>query len=250
MQTERAAIVNPRAMEPFGEALRAHFEGEKNVLLTLRRDDGVEVPLPIATFFREEPEFSPLEGTALRLCRGHVLDVGAGTGKHSLALQRRGHSVTAIDINTDAVVVMRRSGVQAAVCEDVFCMRGFLYDTLLLLGHGIGMVESIDGLKRFLHHARTLLSPEGELLLDSLDVRATNDPANHGYQERNKAAGRYVGEIRIQFEFRGNCGPFCGWLQVDPETLSAHAESAGWNCTIVHRDPGGDYLARLWRGGT
>ncbi|MCL5266811.1 MAG: hypothetical protein M1469_01760 [Bacteroidetes bacterium] len=57
------------------------------------------------------------------------------------------------------------------------------------------MTETIDGLDRFLAHAHVLLSDEGQLLLDSLDVRITDDPVNFAYHEANRIAGRYIGEI-------------------------------------------------------
>ena len=101
------------------------------------------------------------------------------------------------------------------------------------------------GLDRFLAHAHRSLSETGQVLLDSLDVRITDDPGNLAYHEANRQAGRYLGEIRIQSEFRGERGPFGGWLQVDAETLRAHAELAGWHAEVVHREESGDYLARL-----
>jgi len=61
----------------------------------------------------------------------------------------------------------------------------------------------------------------------------------------NRQAGRYIGEIRLQFDFRGKTGPYCGWVHVDAESLKAHAESAGWACEIVHREESSEYLAQL-----
>ncbi|MBI4720610.1 MAG: hypothetical protein HY770_05220 [Chitinivibrionia bacterium] len=109
------------------------------------------------------------------------------------------------------------------------------------------MVETIEGLKRFLARAHSLLAVNGQLLVDSLDVRVTGDSKNLAYHEANREAGRYIGEIRMQFEFQGRKGPYCGWLQVDAETLREHSESAGWRCEIAHQEMNGDYLARLTR---
>ena len=239
--------MNAKAMEPHGKALLAYLGGDSSAELIVRRDDGQETAIPVSLFFRDEPVFTEIERMAIGLCEGRVLDIGAGAGSLSAALQRRGHPVTAIDISPEAVAVAGRRGVVDVLCADIFSFEGGPFDTLLMMGHGIGMVETIEGLKRFLVCARSLLAVNGQLLVDSLDVRITDDSENLAYHEANRKAGRYIGEIRMQFEFQGMRGPCCGWLQVDPETLREHSESAGWRCEVVHQGEHGDYLARLTR---
>ena len=237
--------MEPRSMTPQGLALKAYFEGDKEARLTVRRDDGVEYALPVSHFFRAPAEFTPLETAALARCRGRVLDIGAGSGLHSLALQERGQAVTALEISPEAVEVMARRGVRDARCADIFQFQGGPFDTLLMLGHGIGITENLAGLECFLERARRLLAPGGRLLLDSTDVRRTDDPRHLAYHEANRKAGRYVGEIRIQLEFAGRSGPHCGWLHVDPETLADRAAHAGWPCEVILEEPGWGYLACL-----
>jgi len=116
-----------------------------------------------------------------------------------------------------------------------------------MMGHGIGLVETIAGLDRFLAHAQTLLSNQGRILLDSLDVRVTDDPANLAYHRSNQQAGGYIGEVRIQFEYQAHKGPYCGWLHVDSVTLMKRAASAGWKCEVVVAEENGNYLAQLTR---
>ena len=239
--------MNPQAMEPFGNALVAYFEGDTGAEVVVRRDDGLAAPIPVSHFFRDESGFTEIEKNAIMLCKGHILDIGAGTGLHSIVMQRKGCQVTAIDISPQAAGIMKLIGVKDVRYADVFEFDGGPFDTLLMLGHGIGMAESMVGLDRFLSKARTLLTDGGQVIMDSLDVRMTDSPANLAYHEANRQAGRYVGEIRIQFEFRGMNGPFCGWLQVDDETLSQHAGMWGWQCEIIQRGDTGDYLARLNR---
>ena len=241
--------MNPEAMAPFGKALLAYSQGSKNAELIVRRDDGNEAPIPASVFFRQPSQFTPIEKAALGLCRGHVLDVGAGTGMHSLELRRMGHQVTSMDINPEAVSIMKQRSLEDVYCADIFDFKDGSYDTLLMLGHGIGLVETITGLHRFLEHARTLISTDGQLLLDSLDVRATDDPANLAYHETRRKEGRYIGEIGLQFEFEGQVGPFCHWLQVDADTLKEHAASAGWQCETIRQEQSGDHLAKLTRSG-
>jgi SAM-dependent methyltransferase len=242
--------MDEKSMDPYGEALLDFYKGDLSAKVVVHRDDGWAEPLPVSVFFRTPPEFSPLEQTASNLCRGYVLDVGAGTGCHSLALQERGLKVMAIDISPQAVEIMSKRGIAETRRIDVYEFSGGCFDTLLLMLHGIGMVETISGLDRFLHHAHKLVAPGGQIVFDSLDVRRTADPRHLGFQEANRQAGRYFGEIRMQFEYKGRTGPLFGWLHVDPETLADHAGKAGWECRVVSREENGNYLAQLTVAGS
>jgi SAM-dependent methyltransferase len=237
--------MNPKAMEPFGRALLAYFEGDTSAELIVRREDGQVSPLPVSLFFRDPSEFTPIDNASIDRSTGHVLDVGAGTGVHSLVLQRNGLPVTDIDISPYAVNIMKQRGLRDVYCADIFDFQGVHFDTILMMGHGIGMVETLAGLRQFLAKAHRLLSEDGQVLLDSLDVRITDNPSDLAYHEANRQAGRYIGEIRMQFEFQDKEGPYCGWLHVDADTLKDHAESAGWRCEVVCREESGDYLSRL-----
>ena len=232
-------------MQPFGAALAAFEEGDAGAELLMHRDDGFSVAIPVSHFFRPVPEEGGLEAVALDRCTGRVLDCGAGTGRHAFVLQERGLEVTAIDVCREAVEVMSRRGVRDARRADALSFEGGPFDTLLLLGHSIGMVETIAGLDAFLGRLPRLVAPRGQVLLDSVDVRATDDPAHLAYHEANRRAARYVGEIRVALEFRGVRGPPYGWLQVDGETLSAHAERVGWTCEVLAAGEGGERLFRL-----
>lgn len=239
--------MRPEDMDIHGAALWAYFEGETGAVEIVRTDACRESPVPVRHFFRTPPEFAALVNAALARCGGRVLDAGAGSGLHTLALQEMGLAVTAVDISPQAVEIMRRRGVRDVHCADIMSYHGGPFDTLLMLGHGLGMTESLAGLDRFLAHARGLVSSSGQMLVDSLDVRVTTDPENLAYQQANRDAGRYIGEIRIQLEYLGRTGPYFGWLHVDPETLGVHAAAHGWSCEVIASDDAGNYVARLAR---
>ena len=233
------------AMVPYAAALEAFYSGDTECELLVRRDDGFEARLAVRHFFRQEAGFSPIDRHSVEQCQGRVLDVGAGVGAHSMALQARGLLVTALDVSAVATRIMRVRGVGDARCGDVYGFGGEVYDTVLLMGHGIGMAGDLAGLDRFLDHIRTLVRKNGSLILDSLDVTRNSDPTHLAYHQANRRAGRYVGETRIQFEFAGEKGPFCAWLHVDPGTLGRHAQSRGWTCEVLLEEASGEYLARL-----
>lgn len=233
------------AMRPFGRALLAYAGGAEDAHLVLSREDGLDVSMPIRAFFRFPQEFSSLEQEALARCSGRVLDAGAGSGLHTLWLQQHHHRVVAIDLCREAVHVMRQRGVLDAREQDVLEVDG-TFDTVVLLGHGIGMVGDLSGLTRWLERCLTLC-PSGPILIHSTDVTKTTDPDHLAYHEVNRRLGRYVGQIRLRLRFRDVVGPFYDWLLIDPATLDDRARSVGWTCEIVAQEPSGEYLAQLTR---
>ena len=233
------------AMTLHGKSLLDYYNGDRTAEIILRRDDGFETVLPISVFFRSEAEFFPGEMEAINLCRGTVLDIGAGSGIHSLVLQSRGLKVTAIDIDPNAVEIMIDRGIKDVRCVDVMKFENGAYDTLLMLGHGIGMTENIQGFNLFLDHAVNLIGNKGQLLINSVDVRQTDDSSHLKYHQANKNKGRHIGEVLMQIEYKGERGPFFGWLHIDPQTLEKRSAMKNWETEILYQEKNGEYLARL-----
>jgi SAM-dependent methyltransferase len=233
------------ANKPCGLALLDYWGGREDAVLTFRRDDGDARVIRVEAFFRAGAAYA-IDQKALEICHGSVLDVGAGTGLHSLVLQGEGVEVCAIDVLPEACEIMRRRGVEDVHCAD---FRDFSdsrrFDTILILGRGLVMVETLEGLGRFLEDIHRHLLPKGQVLLSSLDVRCGASPTDLVYQDRLRKSGRYFGESRMRFEYEDRIGPMFPCLYVDPETLAAHASQRGWSCEIVCREEDGNFLGRL-----
>ncbi|MEW5804197.1 MAG: class I SAM-dependent methyltransferase [bacterium] len=166
--------MDAKSWTPYGLALLDFLNGKTAAQIIVHEADGRKRKMPASTFFRTPPEFPLLESTALSLCRGRVLDIGAGAGCHSLALQEQGFSVCAIDISSKAVEVMRMRGVKEVYCTDIFNFKTEKpFDTILMMMNGIGVVENPDALGLFLNSAHSLLRSGGQILLDSSDMRDT-----------------------------------------------------------------------------
>ncbi len=238
--------MSKKAMEPFGSALEDYHNGNHKIKIIYHRDDGQKTEDFLKGYFCEYSDFPKREKIAIKKCRGKVLDIGAGAGRHSLELQRRGLNVLAIDISQKACEVMKKRGIKHVKCKTPYQLEGGNFDTILILGCSIGFVEDIEGLKIFLKFVKeNLLNPGGKVLMDSMDVRETDNPKHIKYQEKNIESGRFRGEIRIQIEYKGIKGEMFQILHVDPDTLQEVAESIGWNCEILSNDDGSLYLAEL-----
>jgi len=231
--------------KPHAEAMQAYHRGNHHAVLVVY-DDFERDEVPVSYFFRGPDQFPPLERLALELCRGRVLDVGAGSGCHSLALQSRGFEVTAIEILPSLVSILRERGVRDARTATWMDVDAQPFDTVFMMMNGLGLTETLPGLRRFFSEARRLVLPGGQVLADSTDVRLRMEVEAGRTGALERPDGRYVGELHFQVEYEGWKGDPFPQLYVDAATLRRYAREEDWDCEIV-RDPDeyGNYLARL-----
>lgn len=230
--------------EAHERALRDYLEGDESAVIIVHNSAGEREELPVGIFFRGPQNFFPFERAALRLCRGRVLDVGAGTGVHSLYLQKRGFEVVAIDVSPTAVEVMRRRGLHDARLADIGEFEAEPFDTILMMMNGVGILGTLEGLDDYLRNVHRLVAPGGQIILDSGPARIVGS-ADEPAVEVEARELDYPGETWITLEYRGERGPPFRELYVDSETLDTRAQSAGWQSRVVYRDELGGFVARL-----
>lgn len=229
-----------------GMAIRDYYEGRPLQPLRVLSPQFEDDEFPVETLFRTVPDMSGLEREALRLCRGRVLDVGAGAGCHSLALQSAGQTVTAVDISPHSVETMRRRGVRDVRLADFFADEvGGPYDTLLFLMNGLGLAGTLAALPRLLERCAVLLAPGGQILADSSDLCYLFEDEDGSLDDLPDS--RYYGEVDYVMRYGSVAGRPFGWLYVDAGTLCRVARSAGFRCRVVSTGPHYDYLACLER---
>jgi SAM-dependent methyltransferase len=237
--------MNSNTWEPYAAAMEAYHRGDQHAAIVVY-DDFERDEVPVSYFFRPPEEFLPLEQLALELCRGRVLDVGAGSGCHSLVLQERGFQVTAIDILPPLIRILEDRGVREARLATWMDLQAEPFDTVFMMMNGLGLTESLAGLRGFLSDARRLVAPGGQVLADSTDVRVRLDREAGRTGALERADRRYVGELHFQVEYTGRKGQPFPQLYVDANTLIRYGRDAEWGCDIVlEPDEYGHYLARL-----
>ena len=225
-------------MDIFGTALQDQFIKGTTDILWLHNSYDQPEEMPVDVFFRDQQDMPELELKALELCRGSILDVGAGAGSHALLLQQMKKEVTALDISPKAVGIMKQRGIKKAIEQDIFTLDNIQYDTLLFLMNGIGVTGTITGFKDFLARAKSHLRKNGQLLFDSSDIA-------YLYQEIELPENKYYGEVAYQYEYQNIKGNWFNWLYIDQKTLSTLAHECGWNCKIIIEDEYDQYLAQL-----
>ena len=201
-----------------------------------------EDPVPIAYFFRSFKEMPAIEQKALSLSHGKVLDIGCGSGSHSLYLQNeKGLIVSALDSSFGAAHIAKERGVNQVFHQSILDFKEGRFDTLLLMMNGLGVAKDFHGVLPLLNHLKSLLAPKGQILLDSSDLIYLFEEEE---QDDWRNAATYYGELDFGIGFKEETEEF-PWLYLDFEHLSQAAELAGFNCEKLLDGPNYDYLARL-----
>lgn len=240
------------APDILGQALLDYHHGQQQATVTVHCSAADDEPLPVSYFFRTLMQMPDLERLALDESRGRVLDLGAGAGCHSLELQSRGFDfVKAVDVSAGAAQVMSERGVQVVARRDLFAplpATELPYDTILLLMNGLGLVGTLEGLDKFLAHARTLLAPGGQILATSSDVRYLYEDEDGSI--RINLNGPYYGEVEYTLSYQGQIGEPFPWLFVDAALLNDAAETASYTAEFLSEDENEQYLVRLMPQGS
>ena len=231
-----------RISDPIGEAILDYAENRipNDIIVSseLCEDDVI----PLEVLFRTRKDMPELELKALELCRGNVLDVGAGAGIHCLELQKKGINVFAIESSQGASEHLKNSNIPVENVNFKNFNPSSKYDTILMLMNGIGIAGTLGQLKATLLHAKTLLKPGGQLLCDSSDIRYLYED-DDGALWMNLNA-EYYGNFRFQMHYKKTSGPWFDWLYVDYDSLHIIANKAGFTCKRVSEQEN-HFLAQL-----
>ena len=229
--------------DPIGRAIVDFFKyGEaQNIIVNTNYTENET--LPPAVFFRRENEMSEIESTALNLCYGKVLDVGAGAGCHSIVLQKKGIDVTALEKSKLAAGVMEKRGVKKIIRCDIFEFDETGYDSIVLLMNGSGIGGTLHGLKELLLRLKNQIVPGGQILMDSADIGYLFEE-DDGSVWIDLANDRYFGEMEYRLSYKEESAAF-NWLFVDFDTLAALAGKIGLKCERIAESILYEYLARI-----
>ena len=268
--------------DPMGAAILDFQKHGKAARLRVLSSMFEEDEMPVTHLFRSIREMPVLEQKALQLAKGRVLDIGAGSGCHTLELQKKGLAVKAIDISPLSCEAMKLRGVKDAECINLFDPHlssgnhsqenqenhsgenqeahseknqethseknqeqfegGF--DTILLLMNGTGIAGKIEHLPALFQRLKALLNPGGQILIDSSDLKYIYENEDGSFDINLN--GAYYGEVDYQMIYKDVKGDRFDWLYVDFPLLKSIAETCGLHGELVAEGEHYDYLARIF----
>ncbi len=203
-----------------------------------------EDEMDIAYLFRNFEEMPSIEQKALQLAKGKTLDVGCGAGSHSLFLQNKLNiDVHSIDISENAIQACSLRGLKNAQVINFLDIENQKYDTILLLMNGTGIFETLEKSNTYLQKLKTLLNPNGQILIDSSDIIYMFDEDEDG--GKWIPGGHYYGELSFTIQYKNETDAEFPWLYLDYNTLQNAAIANGLQCKLIHEGSHFDYLAQL-----
>lgn len=256
-----AMVGEPRIGDVFGEVVRDAFAVAtgvgprplvggrlpRPVIEIIERDDGLINGAPAAHYLGGPASWQPYDHRAVDKVRGTVLDIGVGAGRIALLLQERGVPVTGLDISPGALAVCRERGVRNLVPGTVDEHAGGAqrYDTFLLLGNNLGLIEGRDRAPGFLAALAALANPGAEIIAHGTDPYSTTDPVHTAYHERNRSRGRFGGQLRLRLRYRELGTPWFDYLVCSADELAELVRGSAWRLVDVDDADRPYYLATL-----
>ena len=226
----------------FGHAIRDFYHGEEAIIETYSSIGGWD-ELPVDYLFRSYDKMPVLEQVALKMAKGAVLDIGCGAGSHSLYLQKQGLDVTAIDISEGAIDICKKRGLRKTELIDIWNFSSKKYDTILSLMNGAGLCGSMKSVPSFLTHLKSLLEPDGQILVDSSDVIYMFEDEN-GDADISEIE-HYYGEVEFESKYLNQYSGRYPWLYIDFYNLQQQAFNLDMDCELIQNGPHYDFLAKI-----
>ena len=200
--------------------------------------------MSVAYLFRSFAEMPKIEQKAIQLSKGKVLDVGCGAGSHSLYLQNEMNlDVKSIDISENAIRACKLRGLKKAKIQNILDLENEKFDTIILLMNGTGIFETLKKTPIYLQKLKSLLNPDGQILIDSSDIIYMFDDDQDG--GKWIPSDNYYGELTFSISYKKETENDFPWLYLDFNTLQNAANDNGLKCEMIFEGEHYDYLARL-----
>lgn len=234
-------IILDSAKDPLGAMMLDYQNGQKDAFVEVDSTTLEMWTMKGETMFRDYSEMNELEQIALQLCKGRILDVGAGSGCHTLYLQDRGYQVNALDISPGCIQVMTKRKIDNILHQSLFALNEKKYDTILMLMNGLGICGNLDGCNLFLQFVKTIIAAGGQILADSTDLRSLYDE-----EELISFDDKYCGETEFIMQYQNIISDPFNWIYIDFDTLTSLARFNGLQCEQVATGEDGTYLTRIF----
>ena len=153
--------------------------------------------------------------------------------------------MTGLDTSPGAIEVARARGLRDTVRNtvDAYAASAARYDTFLLLGNNVGLLENRDRAPVFLAALAALARPGARIVAQGTDPYGTTDPVHVSYHRRNRDRGRLGGQLRLRLRYRLLATDWFDYLVCSPGELESLLAGTRWRPISIDAADRPYYLA-------
>ncbi|MCT4666077.1 MAG: class I SAM-dependent methyltransferase [Flavobacteriales bacterium] len=230
-------MILDKANDPMGLAILEYAQSDVPTQVRVLSPEFDEDEIPLTYLFRTYADFPPNEKNALNIAKGKILDIGAGAGIHSRFLKNQGKEIRAIDISPYSVEYLLSQNISAELVSIFDYQPQESFDTILLLMNGLGIAEKREKLPEFLQKLKSLLSQNGQILIESCSLSYLFD--------NPEEAQSHSGEILYQMKYKNIEGLYFYWLYLSFEDLEKEVVKENLKIEKIFQQKNGQYLAKI-----
>ena len=112
--------------------------------------------------------------------------------------------------------------------EEVGSFRKANFDTVLLYGIGLNLLQNIKKAKTILKALGKITSKNGLIIAESRDPYITNNPVHFAYHKRNLKKGRLPGQLREKVRFMQYSSSWFDVLFLSKNEVKKLISGTGW----------------------
>ena len=102
------------------------------------------------------------------------------------------------------------------------------FDTVSLLGNGLGILGDIDESKKLLKDLSRMIRTDGILIASSRDPAKTDDEMHLAYHQMNRERGKPIGQVRLRINFEDLKGDWFNLIFVESKEVENLIQGTGW----------------------
>jgi len=200
-----------------------------NDYFLIERDDGNLSRNSYKAWLDENPQLDSWDKKILdNLIEGNVLDIGCGTGKHVIYLEKLGYNVQGIDKSEGAIKIGKNLKRRVECLDFWSLLEDSKYDNIVLMDCTVGFIETPLNLNKFFKKIQKITSISSRLILTSVDWRYTKDAKHYKYVQYNIRNKRYPGITNLRLKDNLFIGEWFEWLWLDMDLLIEFARLYGF----------------------
>jgi hypothetical protein len=135
-------------------------------------------------------------------------------------------------------------GLKNSRVQNLLDLENEKFDTILLLMNGTGIFGTLADTSKYLQKLKSLLNPNGQILVDSSDIIYMFDDGDE--ESKWIPSEGYYGELTFTISYKNETEQDFPWLYLDYNTLQNAANANGLQCELIMEGDHFDYLARIF----